>query len=212
MLRISVTTLEQFRRLFHTDYANETELIASVRREPFAPSWQMIAGSAWDWCVQFDSGHLAKDGYYFDAVARDHARKAIGKGLYQVKQTVEVDTKFGPVTLVGVADQINGLVIHDHKACFSSPNAGNYDHSLQWRFYLWMFGGKRFKYNLFDFKEPKKNGYCELDGIISFSLWPYDRMRDDCMRWLTEFLAWAESRNLMKYLESPYAPRKMTSP
>ncbi len=48
MIRVSTTTLEQYRRVIETEYASEGELAASIRGEPFTRTWQMAAGAAWD--------------------------------------------------------------------------------------------------------------------------------------------------------------------
>lgn len=47
MIRVTVTQLESFRRVLDTEYGSEEELVASVRGEPYKPSWQMEAGTAW---------------------------------------------------------------------------------------------------------------------------------------------------------------------
>lgn len=248
MLRLSTTTLESFRRVIHTEYAQEEELVAQVRGEPFEATWQMQAGSAWDRaisdqrietcvaktdpgnlflseedastaaertksdqvvpfpCLACGQWHIGKPqrvrvgGYSFSDMAISRARLNIGRGIWQAKNTRQFDTPFGPANIVGVADHLRGLLVQENKAKFSTPDAKNYEASLQWRFYLMIFGAPCVRYNLFDFRDPK-DGYCELTNILSFRFWRYADLDADCHRWVNAFLQWASERGLLGFLD-----------
>ncbi len=214
MIRVSTTTLESFRRLVSTEWGNEEELAASVRREPFKASWQMEAGTAWDLVLgdpdkYLKTEHVAGEveprrwhecnGHTFGAYHVACATAHIGPGVQQVKATRIFDIGV-PVNVVAKADHCYGLMIQDNKAKFSTPDQRTYESSLQWRFYLAIHEASCFRYNLFDFKDPK-NGYCELRDILSFRFWPYRGLHDDCRSWVRRFYEWAKSKNLLSFLE-----------
>lgn len=214
-MRVSVTTIEQFRRVCETEYANEAELVAQVRRDPFEPTWQMRAGSAWDavltrpekWLKVEQRGDGGIDAWYecnghvFDGDDVAEALERIGGGVVQVKHTMAVPTRWGEVTVVGVADAMNGLVVTDNKAKFSPPDPTDYDQSLQWRFYLRIFNAACFRYLMYEFKEPGPDRFCVLKSIHETRFWPYDTIESDCLGWLLAFLEWCERNNLLHYLE-----------
>ncbi len=253
MLRVSTTSLESFRRILHTDYGSEAELIASIKREPFVPSWQMDAGKAWHAVLEgaaechpmilerdaleppdvppqpprkrliyFEEKaavavaaealaeslridalvkHYESGGYYFDRNVVERARQIIGPGLWEQKETKQYRIGRHDVNVVAQVDHKSGLVLQENKTKFSQPYARDYEESLQWRFYLEVHEALRCNYNLWHFAEPTSDGHCESKGMCSFTFWHYPGLERDCVRWLREFMAWAEGRELLEYLD-----------
>lgn len=217
MIRLRVSTLEAFRRVVETDFGDEPELIDRVRRgqwEEGTASEIMRAGTAWHKIiaepirfqqigfepVPFGGNpvpytYFACNGFTFDDIAVEAATKHVGPGLHEVTRR----KLFGAVEIEGTADLVCGLSLQDHKAKFSQPDARDYEDSLQWRFYLAIHEASWFRYNLFDFKDPKE-GYCELKQIVSFRFWPYLGMEAELRGWITRFLDWAEARGLAHFL------------
>lgn len=210
MLRISTTTLEQYRRLVATEWGDEAELIASIRGEPFKPSWQMEAGTAWhsvleaprsherwDDATDHESGAYYQSGdYTFNAAHVAKALEHIGRGLWEVKATREIEGAL----IVAKADHVRGTLLQDNKTKFSTIDPRDYEPALQWRFYLLIHDAACLRYNLFAFSEPK-DGYCALRDIVSFKFWPYPALEADCRQWVRRFIDWADSRGLLGYLE-----------
>lgn len=204
-LRVSVTTLESFRRLLQTEYGSEEELIAQIMGKPFEPTWQMRAGTAWHACLEKHprTGAYAlctSGGFSFSALHVCEALGHIGPGIWEVKAARVFDIGWHHANVVAQTDHCRGLLIQDNKTKFSPADARDYEASLQWRFYLAIHGAPRLRYNLFSFKDPDEQGYCELKDILSFSFWDYAGLESDCRFWLTEFLLWAGSKNLLSYL------------
>ena len=199
MIRVSTTTLESYRRVISTEYGSEAELIANIKGEPFERNWKMDAGSEWDKLVQNtawpDGRTRFGNGHTFDLSAIQAAQKHIGAGVWQAKAAKIIEG----VNVVAQVDHIRGTVIQENKAKFSQPDAKDYETSLQWRFYLLVHDASVCRYNLFDFNDPK-DGYCELTNILSFKFWPYRSLEADCRRWLFDFMAWAEQRKLVRFL------------
>jgi hypothetical protein len=206
MLRVSATDIEQFRRCVQEEYASAAELEAKLRGAPFEQRWQASAGQSWHSILKTDVGkfwetdqvqYVTQGAYTFSVHQRDVARKWIGPGVWELKETKLLDG----VTIVAKADHCHGLVIQDNKTKFSPVHEGDLEPSLQWRVYLWCHEAKLFRYNMFSMKDPDGGGYCDLYDIQSFRFWPYLRMESDIRRWLKEFLSWADSKGLLPYLE-----------
>jgi len=214
MLRVSVTTLEAFRRVSETDWGNEEELIASIKGEEIPKSWQAVAGTAWHEIIA-NSNLTAEDemvdlyGFQFEDDAIFQAEETIGPGgLWEVKatRTVRIDRQL--VTVVGKCDNLRGDFIQDNKAKFSPLDIGDYEKSLQWRFYLWIFDASEFRYNFFLFKEPAEEiagipRLCLLKNVMTASFFPYPNLGSDCEIWIHRFIEWAREKNLISYLKSP---------
>lgn len=219
MIRVSATTLESYRRVVQTEYGDEGELAASIRGKPLAPSWQMSAGQAWHGIVRaygderYDRADISEpqdhgDGpvhvrigqHWFDLHAVKIAAGIIGPGVWEVKATRVWEIGGREVTVAAQVDHVRGLHIAENKTKFSGADARTYEPSLQWRYYLAVHGAACVRYNLWHMREPK-GGYCELTDVSSFRFWPYADLESDCRRWLAEFLGWADSRDLMPFLD-----------
>lgn len=135
--------------------------------------------------------------YSFSPCAIALARQVVGPGVWQVKRVAN----FNGVDVVAKADLINGLHIHDVKAKFSSANAGDYEHDLQWRFYLAVHEAKFMTFDIFEFREPKEDGFCYLRDVVQVPFWTYPDIMDDCKRWVALFMQWAESKGLTQYFD-----------
>lgn len=262
MIRLRVSTLEQFRRVCTTEYAPESELVDRIRRGQWAEgptSAIMDAGTAWHsvlantinrtqrmcaaksvrgnvyWsesvaqdkaddiirnqgdpvrvfpCSICKLWHIGKPtpwddgakhsshGHTFDAEAVTAACDHIGQGVCEITGRMTMNGRY-IVEVEGTADHIRGLTIQDHKTKFSTPDARDYEQSLQWRLYLMIHDCQRFQYNLFDAKEPTDEKHVVIKGVVPVSFWRYPGMERECISWLDRFLAWAESHNLIGFL------------
>jgi len=209
MLRTRVTALESYRRVLQEEYAREDELIASIKGKPFEPNQYMLAGTAFHAILadpdkhregDKDGGYYTSKGWFFDEETTDVAVLHVGKGSCEVPGFKIFQTSHGPITVNGICDRINGKIIRDAKATWSTPDAKNYERSLQWKLYLQLFEADQFAYDIFAFSEPK-DGFCKLRDIVSFNLFRYPEIGADCERWVRDFVQWADDRHLLGYLE-----------
>ncbi len=117
---------------------------------------------------------------------------------------------FGPAIITGCADLIDGIEMHDVKTKFSTPSDSEYVNSCQWRYYLDIFEADTFLFDLFIFQgyNSKKHG----TDVRPLTLIPhtppitcrrYQGMEADNALLLDQFIQWATSRNLLKYLIGP---------
>jgi hypothetical protein len=113
---------------------------------------------------------------------------------------------YGDAIVTGCADMIDGLIIRDIKTKYSSPSDRDYTDSCQWRYYLELFDLSDFYFDLFIFNGYKldKHGYdargLEIERYPEIHCLRYPNMEHDNRNLLSDFLEWAESRNLMECL------------
>lgn len=213
MMKVRVSTMEAYRRVVEDEFGNEEELVAAIQGQPFEPRWQMQAGTAWHAILADPAEHKTADGetwseadlyyrcgqYSFAAPAVAASLEHVGPGIYEITAQRVWNVWGRPVLVEGTADLVRGLVVQDHKTKFSNINARDYEPSIQWRFYLCLHHAQAFRYNLFDFKDPK-DGFCELKDIVSFRFWRYSGMEEECREWLGRFLDFCDGRRLTEYL------------
>lgn len=120
---------------------------------------------------------------------------------------VRLSKDYGDTIVTGCADIVNGNEIRDIKTKFSPVNCNDYINSAQWRFYLEIFELDDFKFDLFVFNgyKEEKYGY-DVRGLSITRVTPpitcyrYKDMIKDNRLLLSQFLDWAKSRNITKYL------------
>lgn len=218
MIRLRVSTIEAFRRAAETEWGDEAEVEATLRRGQWTEgpaNWQMLAGTAWHRAMALESAD-AVDEVYSDAIMdwetfchygdyeflSDDIQTAIaycGPGLREITHSRPFALGELDVEIEGTADLVQGLSVSDHKTKFSPSDPGDYEESLQWRLYLLIHQARVFRYNLWEFKDPK-DGFCALKDVCSFRFWPYPQMEQDCLYWIRRFLGWASDRDLIRYL------------
>lgn len=114
---------------------------------------------------------------------------------------------YGGCIVTGCADMLRMTEIRDIKTKYSyNFEDQDYINSCQWRFYLELFGLDTFHFDLFIFDDYKedKHGY-DVRGLPMhrhdpITCYRYPSMEQDNRRLLSEFLRWAELRNLTQYL------------
>jgi hypothetical protein len=223
VIRIRVSTLEAYRRVMQTDFMTEAELVAYVKAGQENPytAWQAAAGTAWHLLLAAPVARLCDHihdndgmlyeagGFVFNGDDVHRAREHVGPGLCEQtrRRTFAVDGL--GVQVQGTCDRIRGLHVRDAKCKFTPPDPADYEPSLQWRAYLLLNDAVCFTYDLFPMKEPtEKNGnLCALKDIISFNFWAYPGMEADVLYWVREFVSWARSRDLLKFLDRAGAAR-----
>lgn len=198
MLHLRTSTLEEFRRCSSTTWGDEEALIARLMRgqwEDGPSNWKMDAGTAWHRALATGDHPPFKRG---DVAA---ARAFIGPGLCEVSADRLFLVDGCPIRVFGTADHVCGLKVQDHKTKFSPCDPGDYEDSLQWRFYLLLQECNIFQYNLFRFKvkgEDWQNG--ELQEVYDFRFYRYPELESDCHLWLSNFLHWLRTKHLTHFV------------
>lgn len=101
------------------------------------------------------------------------------------------------INLRSRVDIVTPSAIRDIKTTDSSFDYDRYADSYQWRYYLWLgqsFGLDTFCYDVFQWRE--KGQALRLNTI---TLYRYPELESDCMKLLTAFVDYLETRNLVEY-------------
>lgn len=203
MMQVRVSTLESFRLVMTTDWKPEHELVDYIRAgQTSEPNWRMRAGTAWHARLE---GKSPDDGWIFRPEHVEAGIAHAGPGLREMTARESLVAGGVNLTVKGTCDHIRGLVIQDHKTKFGQCDPKDYEGSLQWRCYLWLFGASVFRYNLFQFAESddESGGLLDLLNIHTVKFWRYPAMVWDITRWADDFVDWARARCLLPYLDTP---------
>lgn len=233
---VRVTQLEQFRRYMSGDYDYVTEqsVIDAVTKE-FKGNPYTYIGTAFHRIVEEGTPkcEVAEAGtrtftYYGklmeEAVPRgrffDVDGFKVGLDVSQIKVAINYREQYpdafheirlykdyGRAFVTGCADMVDGVEIRDIKTKYSPINDEDYIHSVQWRYYLELFGTDVFHFDLFVFYGYKLNTHgCDVRGLPltryepAITCYRYDGMEQDNLNLLNQFMDWIELRGLTEYL------------
>jgi hypothetical protein len=213
-IRVSTTTVEQFRLVCTEDWASEPELIASIKGKPFEETEAMRFGKAWQHLLE--SAFIVmnpKDPERVLAAEFDFARQDVVRGRAMIPDGAVPEVKLvwpvvidgRPVDVVAKVDAIHGAHVWENKTKLAGFSIGDYEPSLQWRFYLWAFGAVCCTYNVFSFHLDKQ-GVATFKDAQAFRFFPYPELKADCLRWLRDFVRWAGEKGLTRYLQREGTP------
>ena len=233
---VRVTQLEQFRRYMSGDYEFVTEqsVIDSITQE-FKGNPYTYVGTAFHRIIEEGTpkckvavagmrtftyyGKMREEfvprGRFFDVDGHN-----VGLDIQQIKVALDYRAEYhdafhevrlfkdyGRAFVTGCADMVDGVEIRDIKTKYSSVNDEDYIRSVQWRFYLELFGMDVFHFDLFVFDgyNIDKHG-CDVRGIPlkryepAITCYRYDGMEQDNKNLLNQFMDWVELRGLTEYL------------
>lgn len=217
---VRVTTLEKFRRFIcdRCDDESEQALLDTVMGR-FKGNRLTAVGTVVHALVENGGAHLPRTGvdggYRFETSGRRvwlsyeqlHRIERYREELTPAMHEMRVYKDMGPALVTGCADLIEGVTIHDVKTRFAPVADAEYTDSYQWRYYLELFGGDEFHYDVFEFPGYKPKLAGDVRGLEMKLREPivcyrYDGLREDCLRLLNLFLLWAANRGVMSFLTS----------
>lgn len=214
MYRISVTTVEQYRK-YVTGKIDLDSFTKTIKGE-FITNPKIEYGSAYHKLIELKPRELQKyrvrnkatgeSGYAINRnwIPDRLANQALAfKDAYplmasEIKLEYPVLAQETQLVLVGKVDGIEGLMLHEHKTTWNY-NPDSYLESLQWRFYLNMMEADTLQYNIFEIK-GKDVGEIESIELQSFKVHSYPSLASDCQNWMERFWDCITSLNLQSYL------------
>lgn len=156
MIRLSVTDLDSFLYWKGSEDMEFEELLIRLRgEEPTtdAMSRGRAFHSLFEHSTESDLAAVVIDGWDFQFeldVAIDLPP------IRELKGEVVLSTAAGPVTLVGKVDGMAGVTVTDYKLT-ERFDIERYTDSYQWRSYLTMFKAQRFIYDVFVYREDRRD-------------------------------------------------------
>ena len=222
MRRISVTSLEAFRRYITGASIFDTEeRLLEVLSGVFTGNEYTRIGTAFHSIVEngeavyrvADGGMVIEvDGY---AVLMDGLQVATAMAyrgelhgaIHEVPIGMEFADGLFPLWVSGRIDLLQGNDIRDIKTKYSHGVASDYIDSAQWRFYLQMTGADRFYYDVFEFRDYKKEKHgLDVRGLTLTRTDPieclrYEHMEQDNWQLVNEFREYIMRKNLINILK-----------
>lgn len=222
MYKVSVTTIEKFRRYMTnaSSFDTEQDLLESIKglfygndKTKFGSAFGKIIeeGDVLRKTVNGTPGYLV-DGIFFNEALAAPAVEYRARHPHMVYEVpVSKIYKVGDmeVYVSGRTDGIEGAQTRDVKCKFRSPDFQEYHDSYQWRFYLDMLGLDVFYYDVFEIIGFNAF-YGELNILQDISIIPYEPfycksyqgMSQDCSILLNQFFAYIEQRDLFQFLKT----------
>lgn len=219
MYRISVTTLEKFRRFITGASAYDTEeaLIETIKGIFIGNNKTAIGGAfhkiiEGDYLFNWESKLTVADNIAFTSPQAQPAltyRCDHPGMIHEVPTTKWYVTAKGMVMISGRIDGVEGMHVHDAKTKFRSVDLMEYHDSYQWRYYLDMTGLNRFFYDLFEvkgFEQFSGGNPLTLPDVQFIPHEPYQCLRypgmeEDCLTLLNEFMDYIEMRDFFHLLK-----------
>lgn len=226
MRRISVTSLESFRRYITGASVWDTEeRLLETLSGKFTGNEYTAIGTYFHSIVEDgDEPYRTPDGGVFPvgdpitggpfvlmdndqlAVACDYKASLTG-AIHEVPIGMDfLDGRF-PIHVTGRIDLLVGNDIRDIKTEYSESDASDYIDSAQWRFYLHMTDADRFYFDVFEFAnyDKEKHGI-DVRGLKLTRTYPieclrYADMERDNMMLLDEFRDYIHQKNLYNILK-----------
>lgn len=234
MQRISVTTLEKFRRYMceASPFDTEESLLESLRGE-FTGNDKTKTGGAFHQIIEGDytrrednliyvKSEKDKTEFLFHPDQAEPAlqyRKDHPFMVHEMKVSKVYQTSRTEIQVTGRVDGAEGLAIRDAKTKFRPFTVSDYLNSFQWRYYLDMLDSEVFYYDIFevvgfpglptDFMgvplPPPHKIECDIIGHPEIQCLAYRDMHYDIVDLLELFLSYLENREIMHLLK-PYLP------
>jgi len=174
-------------------YGDRGKIEIEVEPKPYGYSFPIVTGA-----IEYD--------VIFDRDQTDVAmayRNEFRDAFHEIREYKD----YGDAIVTGCADMIHGNSIRDIKTKFSPVNCNDYINSAQWRYYLELFDLDDFYFDLFVFGGYKEDKHgTDVRGLRLERITPpiacyrYKDLQQDNRLLLTQFLQWAEKRNIIKYL------------
>ncbi len=223
MKRISITTLETYRKFLAGDEWTTQQAMIEALTAPFQGNEYTRIGSAFHaiveqgeavveeldemgkfrvtvegWPVIFNEDQVAMALKYRNKLPYAFHEEWIGREFHTPSMDIWVH---------GRVDVLHGLFVRDIKTKYSAVKYDDYANSAQWKFYLDLTGLDTFYFDLFEFPNYKidKHGY----DVSSLGIKPYgaieclryDGMVEENKQLVCDFTDFVTKFNLTKYLK-----------
>lgn len=187
-----VSEIEMFRQWREDEEFDLATLIARLRGE-VPPSDEMLAGTAFHKALETASEGefetLSVDGYTFHFfidvnVSLPSIREMRSQKVYSVDGE--------PFTVTGQTDIIDGKSVEDHKTT-RQFDPERYFSGYQWRFYLDINNGDKFKWNVYELHKNEKEEKTYLVKAVHFpTQYRYPKLQEDCQALAEDFYRFAK--------------------
>lgn len=157
MIKISATQLESYRRLLDGTLSPDQFERQLLRLEP--PNLMMEKGTAFHEMLQTEDPKDFEGMFSSDCIAKARSKMDYRSKVFEYKVRRVYRTKFGDISVTGMADQLLGLDVVEIKTKYSPISYDAYADSMQWRVYCELFGAKFVTYKVFEFADVEADDF-----------------------------------------------------
>jgi len=210
LMRISATTVESFHLYRTTEWMTEERFVEQL--DDFTPTPQILRGMAFEKILTDPDRYLKPEGFEADGIlfprmVVEPSLAHIPEGvIWQAKATKVYTVEGEEITVVTKSDGQLGRSVLEIKTT-ERFDLDKYRNSLQWRFYLDVFGADVCRYLVFEIAQSKRNGELYLKSINTWEEHPYEGMFGDLMEELGQLVRFIHLRGL----EGKFQPRGETA-
>lgn len=223
MKRISITTLETYRKFLAGDEWTNQEAMIQAITAPFEGNEYTRIGTAFHAIVELGESvveELPEMGKFrviadgFPIIFNDQqialALKYKAKLPYAFHEqwiSRDFQTPSMDIQVLGRVDVLNGIEVRDIKTKYSAIKLEDYTNSAQWKFYLDLLGLDTFFFDLFEFKGYKKDKHghdvssLELKPYGAIGCIRYEGMERENQKLVEDFTDFITRQNLTEYLK-----------
>lgn len=229
MLRVSVTTLESYRR--YRDGVSEMdteERLVEKLKGLFTGNPKTRIGSAFHSIIEIgrkaihlESSPEVKEPTNIVLVGEDKIRMTMQQTdiflkyrrahpvmIHEIPLFKVYDTpRLGQIMITAKTDGIEGRIIRDAKVKFRKPDYVEYLDSFQWRFYQDIMGLDTFYYDIFEVigfnqeERPADISSCIIEEHEPLRCDRYIKLAADCQNLVTDFLEYIHLRDFFTHLK-----------
>lgn len=214
MTRVTATMLETYRRFRQTEYTSYDDVVASIMGVTTETEAMRLGTAVHAVLEQMHTGDASfnewalyeQDGFTFDGDSiRTAADFLTPMWMREVMAEKVIKVGAADVVLRCKADALIGTVIVDHKVttnAIDERKVTGYQDSMQWRAYLYAFGGHTFGYNAMQWVEW--DGLWQLKQRDFIACDRYKGIDAEVVQAVHELYDFARHNGLESYLTKTY--------
>jgi hypothetical protein len=154
---INLKRSESYRRLLDGALSPEQFERQLLRLDP--PNAMMEKGTAFHEMMQSEEPMLFEGMFSSDCIAKARSKMDYRSKVFEYKVRRQYRTKYGDISVTGMADQLIGLDVVEIKTKYSPISYDDYASSMQWRVYCELFGAKFVTYKVFEFQDVEADNF-----------------------------------------------------
>lgn len=194
------TQLESYRRFVMDEYTTHEEMIQSLMGTRVESDAMRFGTTIHKLIEQAHAGQLPDNiGNMFDVDSLKHCVDILTPAATCELRSEKVahQREYEIIKIRGTADAVIGTRIVDFKTTLSSISERKiqaYEDSMQWKVYLWLFGGTTFEFVIHQWAE--NDGVYRIANEEIVRCYAYSNMENDIYSWLNRLHYYAISNGI----------------
>lgn len=164
MIKISATQLESYRRFIDGKITADQFERSLLRLDP--PNEMMARGSLFHEMMQATDPTGFESDFDTACILEARSKMDYRSTIFEYKVRKQYRTRYGDISVTGVADQLLGLDVIEIKTRYSPSSFDAYYDSLQWKVYCELFKAEWVVYKVFEFDSPEARNFKAFNQYV----------------------------------------------